>query len=127
METHGFSSNNGPPLIKIYWKDGFLWCHKKSLVDEATSGDALLEVSSSIWTDEKDNLGYVGFEPFDFRITASNAKIEVQLNENEPLIYQDISLEKWPFENYYKAGNYLGTNTQGAFSYVKFYSLEITH
>ena len=127
IETHGFSSNNGPPLIKIYWKDGFLWCHKKSLVDEATSGDALLEVSSSIWTDEKDNLGYVGFEPFDFRITASNAKIEVQLNENEPLIYQDISLEKWPFENYYKAGNYLGTNTQGAFSYVKFYSLEITH
>ena len=127
METYGFSSNNGPPLIKIYWKDGFIWSHKKSLVDEATSGDTLLEVSSSIWTDEKDNLGYVGFEPFDFRITASNAKIEVQLNENEPLIYQDISLEKWPFENYYKAGNYLGTTAKGAFSYVKFYSLEITH
>lgn len=127
METYGFSSNNGPPLIKIYWKDGFIWSHKKSLVDEATSGDTLLEVSSSIWTDEKDNLGYVGFEPFDFRITASNAKIEVQLNENEPLIYQDISLEKWPFENYYKAGNYLGTTAEGAFSYVKFYSLEITH
>ena len=127
METYGFSSNNGPPLIKIYWKDGFIWSHKKSLVNEATIGDALLEVSSSIWTDEKDNLGYVGFEPFDFRITASNAKIEVQLNENEPLIYQDISLEKWPFENYYKAGNYLGTTAEGAFSYVKYYNLEIVH
>lgn len=127
METHGFSSNNGPPLIKIYWKDGFLWSHKKSLVNEATSGDALLEVTSSIWTDEKDNLGYVGFEPFDFRITTTNAKIELQLNENEPLIYQDISLEKWPFENYFKAGNYLGTNAQGAFSYVKYYTLGVNH
>ncbi|MEJ6546960.1 MAG: polysaccharide lyase family 7 protein, partial [Flavobacteriaceae bacterium] len=68
-----------------------------------------------------------GFEPFDFRITASNAKIEVQLNENEPLIYQDISLEKWPFENYYKAGNYLGSTAPEAYSYVKYFSLELTH
>lgn len=29
MEAYGFSSNNGLPLIKTYWKDGFLWCHKK--------------------------------------------------------------------------------------------------
>ena len=43
MATHGFSSNNGPPLIKIYWKDGYVWCHKKSLKDESTNGDDLLE------------------------------------------------------------------------------------
>lgn len=100
---------------------------KNPLVNEATSGEVLLDVNSSIWTDKKDNLGYVGVQLFDLRIIASNSKIEVQLNENEQLICQDISLEEWSFENYYKAVNYLGTNTQGAFSYVKFYSIEIIH
>lgn len=127
MDTYGFTSNNGPPLIKIYWKDGYLWCHKKSLVDEATQGLDLLEVSTRIWTDIKDNMGYVGFEPFDFRITASEGKIEVQLNDNSPIVYEDISLAKWPFENYFKAGNYLGSTAEGAFSYVKYYQLEVTH
>ncbi|WP_348661350.1 hypothetical protein [uncultured Olleya sp.] len=47
MAIHGFSSNNGPPLIKIYWKDGYIWSHKKSLIDQTTSGDALLETSSA--------------------------------------------------------------------------------
>ena len=64
MAIHGFSSNNGPPLIKIYWKDGYIWSHKKSLKDESTSGDDLLETSSDTWTDIKENLGYVGFEAF---------------------------------------------------------------
>ncbi|WP_204346800.1 polysaccharide lyase family 7 protein [Psychroserpens algicola] len=127
MNTHGFSSNNGPPLIKIYWKDGHVWCHKKSLVDESTSGDDLYDVYNGTWADIKVNLGYVGFEPFNFRITASDARIEVQLNEDEPYIYEDISLEKWPFENYFKAGNYLTSTNADAFSYVKYYNLSITH
>jgi len=127
METHGFLSNNGPPLIKIYWKDGYIWSHKKSLIDESTTGDALLDTSSATWTDIKDNMGYVGFEAFDFRITASDARLELQLNNEEPLVYEDISLDKWPFENYYKAGNYLGSTAEGAFSKVKYYELEVTH
>ena len=127
METHSFSSNNGPPLIKIYWKDGYIWSHKKSLIDESTSGDELLETSSATWEDIKDNMGYVGFEEFEFRITASDAKLELQLNDNEPLVYQDISLDKWPYENYFKAGNYLGSTAEGAFSKVKYYELEVTH
>ncbi|WP_299118883.1 polysaccharide lyase family 7 protein [uncultured Winogradskyella sp.] len=127
MAIHGFSSNNGPPLIKIYWKDGYIWSHKKSLVDETTSGDDLLDTSSSTWYDIKDNMGYVGFEAFDFRITASDARLELQLNENEPLVYEDVSLEKWPFQNYYKAGNYLGSTAEGAFSKVKFFELEVSH
>lgn len=127
MEAHGFSSNNGPPLIKIYWKDGYIWSHKKSLIDESTSGDDLLETSSATWEDIKDNMGYVGFEEFEFRITASDARLELQLNDNEPLVYQDISLDKWPYENYFKAGNYLGSTAEGAFSKVKYYELEVTH
>jgi hypothetical protein len=127
MDTHGFSSNNGPPLIKIYWKDGYVWSHKKSLIDEATSGDDLLETSNDTWTDIKVNLGYVGNNAFDFRITASDAKIEVQLNSDPPHIYEDISLDKWPYQNYFKAGNYLTTTDADAFSYVKYYSLNVTH
>ncbi len=127
MAIHGFSSNNGPPLIKIYWKDGYVWSHKKSLVNESTSGDDLLDVSSDTWSDIKVNLGYVGFDAFDFRITASDARIEVQLNNESQFVYQDISLDKWPFENYYKAGNYLGSTHPDAFSKLKYYELTVTH
>ncbi|AUC74216.1 polysaccharide lyase family 7 protein [Olleya sp. Bg11-27] len=127
MSIHGFSSSNGPPLIKIYWKDGFVWSHKKSLIDEATEGDALLETSNETWLDVKVNLGYVGFEAFDFRITASDARIEVQLNNDDAFVYEDISLDKWPYENYFKAGNYLTTIDTDAFSYVKYYDLSVAH
>ncbi|EDP70446.1 Poly(beta-D-mannuronate) lyase [Flavobacteriales bacterium ALC-1] len=127
MTNYGFSSNNGPPLIKIYWKDGYIWSHKKSLIDENTEGDDLLETSNNTWYDIKVNLGYVGFDVFDFRITASDARIEVQLNDEEPYVYQDVSLDKWPYENYFKAGNYLTSTDENAFSYVKYYSLSVTH
>jgi len=128
--AHGFTSHNGPPLIKIYWKDGYIWCHKKSLVDEATTGTDLIQPytsSNNFWTDVKDNLGYVGNDPFDFRITASDAQVEVQLNTGTPIVYQDVSLDKWRYENYFKAGNYLITTDADAFSYVKYYNLNITH
>ena len=52
---------------------------------------------------------------------------EIQLNQDTPYIYQDISLDKWPYENYFKAGNYLTTTDSNAFSYVKYYTLSITH
>ncbi|QXP80294.1 MULTISPECIES: polysaccharide lyase family 7 protein [Winogradskyella] len=127
MSAHGFSSNNGPPLIKMTWIDGDLWVYKKSLIDESTTGDALLDTSSDTWFDEKINMGYVGFEAFDFKITASDARLELQLNDDEPVVYQDVSLEKWPFENYFKAGNYLSSTSESAFSKVKYYELNVTH
>jgi hypothetical protein len=127
MTKYGFSSNNGPPLIKMTWIDGDLWVYKKSLKNEATSGDDLLDVSSDTWTDVKHNMGTVGFDAFDFRITASKGKIELQLNNETPFIYEDISLAKWPFENYFKAGNYLGTTEANAFAIVKYFNLSVTH
>ncbi len=127
MVTHGFSSNNGPPLLKMYWKDGYLWAHKKSLVNENIEGDALLDVSSSTWTDIKHNFGYVGFEAFDLKITASQGKLVLQLNTSEAFVYEDVSLAKWPFENYFKAGNYLISTNANAFSYIKYYNLNTTH
>lgn len=127
MDTYGFEGNNGPPLIKIYWKDGYIWCHKKSLVDESTSGFDLYGVYDGTWADIKVNLGYVGYDAFDFRITASDARIEVQLNDDQPYVYEDISLDKWPFENYFKAGNYLTTTDDNASAYVKYHNLNVTH
>lgn len=121
------SSNNGPPLIKMYWEDGYVWAFKKSLVNITTSGDDLLTTSSSVWVDEKRNMGYVGFDAFNFRITASSGKLELQLNNDTPVVYQDISMAKWPFENYFKAGNYLQTTDADAFARVKYYNLSVTH
>lgn len=127
MDAYGFDGNNGPPLIKIYWKDGYIWCHKKSLVDETTDGFDLYGVYDGTWADIKVNLGYVGNDIFDFRITASDARLEVQLNDEDPYVYEDVSLNKWPFENYFKAGNYLTSTDSSAFSYVKYYNLNVSH
>lgn len=127
MAINGFSSNNGPPLLKMYWKNGFLWAHKKSLKDESTQGDDLLDTSSETWTDIKHNFGYVGFEPFNFKITASEGKLVLQLNNDTPFVYEDVSLAKWPFENYFKAGNYLTSTNPQAFAVIKYYDLTVTH
>ena len=127
MDLHGFSSNNGPPLLKMTWIDGYLWSYKKSLVNENTEGDDLLIVSSDIWSDIKHNLGYVGYDPFDLKIIASTGKLEIFLNNESAHVYQDISLGKWPFENYFKAGNYLGSTHPDAYSRVKYYELVVTH
>lgn len=87
----------------------------------------MLDVSSDTWSDIKHNLGYVGYYAFDLKIIASDGKLEIILNNEDSLIYEDISLSKWPFENYFKAGNYLGTIASGAFSKLKYYELEVTH
>lgn len=126
MNTHGFLSNNGPPLLKIYWIDGHIKAYKKSLVNSNTAGDALLDVSSSTWTDISHDFGYIGYEPFDLKVIASTGKIEVTVN-NSTKIFEDISLTKWPFENYFKAGNYLITTDPTANSTVKYYKLNINH
>jgi hypothetical protein len=127
MARLNLTSNNGPPLIKMRWIDGDLWVYKKSLVNDATSGDDLFDVSTSTWVDEKFNMGTVGFDAFEFRITATEGKIELQLNNETPYVYEDVSLDKWPFENYFKAGNYLVTTQTGAFSRLKYYNLTVTH
>ena len=127
MNLHVFSSNNGPPLLKMTWIDGYLWAYKKSLVNISTSGDDLLDVSSDTWSDIKHNMGYVGYESFDLQIIATDGKLEIILNNDNSFVYEDISLDKWPFENYFKAGNYLGSTEPDAFSKLKYYELTVTH
>nr|WP_321231244.1 polysaccharide lyase family 7 protein [uncultured Psychroserpens sp.] len=72
-------------------------------------------------------VGCSGNDAFDFRITANDAKIESQLNTDALYIYEDISPDKSPYENYFKAGNYLTTTDAHTFSYVKYYNLNVMH
>ena len=47
-------------------------------------------------------MGCVGFDAFQFRITSSYLRLELQFNDNGSLVYQDVSIDKWPHENYFK-------------------------
>ncbi len=52
----------------------------------------------------------------------------VSLNNNEFQVYDGYDIQKWGiFENYFKAGNYLGTRDKDAFATVKYYELEVSH
>ena len=64
--------------------------------------------------------------PFDLEIIASKGKLEVKLN-GKSKIFEDKSLQKWNFENYFKAGNYLQTRDPNGFAEVKYYSLSVQH
>jgi hypothetical protein len=54
--------------------------------------------------------------------------MEVILNGNETLVYNDINIKKWGvFENYFKAGNYFQSKDATVFAKVKIYALMVTH
>ena len=126
MATYNFESNHAPPLLKMTWIDGHIWAYKKHLVNEATSGLDLYDDSSDTWIDIKHNFGYVGFGQFNIEIIAEQGKLTITAND-ETFVFEDTSLDKWPFENYFKAGNYLAATENDAFSEIKYYNLEITH
>ena len=127
MTTYGITSNSAPPLLKIFWIDGKIIAYKKTLVNSNTTGVALYSSSSSIWTDISHDFGYVGYDPFELKVVASTGKLVVTLNGTNSYTFQDTSLAKWPFENYFKAGNYLITTEPTAKSTVKYYNLNVIH
>ncbi|RAV28804.1 polysaccharide lyase family 7 protein [Sinomicrobium soli] len=126
MVTYGFDSNHAPPLLKMTWIDGHLFAYKKTLVDESVSGVDLYDDSSGTWTDVKHDFGEVGHDAFTVEIEASYGELSVTVND-ETHVFDDISMEKWPFENYFKAGNYLVTTDTTGFATVKYYELEVVH
>ena len=124
----GEDDNNAPPMLKIYWNDGRVRVKTKELLDlEATVPEILY---TAAWGDD---VGftfptYVGYEPFTLEVLVSEGRMEVILNETESKVYEGVHIEKWGiFENYFKAGNYLVSNAQGAFARVKYYELEVSH
>lgn len=124
----GEDDNNAPPVLKIYWTNGQVRVKTKQLKDLNVSDTDILKVSS--WTDDEGHnfAEEVGTDKFTLEIIASEGRLEVILNDKESIIYDDIHMEKWGvFENYFKAGNYLNTKDEGAFSKVKYYELVVSH
>ncbi len=126
MAKYGFDSNSAPPLLKMVWDEGYIKAYKKTLINESTSGLDLYDDSSSTWTDISYDFGFVGFESFSIKIIAEAGKLTITSN-NKIHVFEDTSLQKWPFENYFKAGNYLTATNNDAFAYIKYYQLEVSH
>ncbi len=124
----GAKDNNAPPILKIYWTNGTVRVKTKVLKNLNASYEEMLETDT--WGDDD---GYtfsepVGFEKFTLEVKVSDGRMEVILNGKESIVYDDIHIEKWGvFENYFKAGNYLVTHDENAFSKVKYFDLEVNH
>ncbi|MEM1119057.1 MAG: polysaccharide lyase family 7 protein [Bacteroidota bacterium] len=125
----GEDDNNAPPVLKIYWqRDGQIRVLTKKLKNLDVSEKEMLKTSA--WTDDD---GYnfatnVGTGKFTLEVIVSEGRMEVILNDDESVVYDDIHMEKWGiFENYFKAGNYLGTKDEGSFAKVKYYDLVVSH
>lgn len=127
-EQLGLAKPASMPMVKIYWQDERLRIKRKVLKDETLVGDDLLlksswkEAETTIYAKEK-----VGFEKAHIRIEVKKGKILIQVNEDKPIVFRDLSVSQWYFENYFTVGNYLQTKDEGCLSIVKFYSLSVTH
>lgn len=119
--------NNAPPILKIYWDDGKINVRRKVLENINVSEVDLLHKEA--WVDESNWFAStVGNGTFDLKVIASKTSLSVELNEEEILMFDDIHIEKWGvFENYFKAGNYLQSTEDNAFSKVKYYELKVKH
>ena len=123
----GLSKSVSVPLISVYWQNDRIRVVRKVLKEAGANGADL--VDKNAW--ENDGGRYfpkkIAFEKSEIKITASEGRVEVSLNGSKPIIYRDASIRKWPFDNYFVAGNYLQTKQPGSRSVVKFYKLEVTH
>lgn len=124
----GEDDNNAPPILKIYWHYGYIRVKTKELKNLNASNTEILHTNA--WGDDD---GYnfeefVGFNKFKLEVKVQEGRMEVILNDNASVVYDNIHMEKWGvFENYFKAGNYLATKDEGAFATIKYYDLEVTH
>lgn len=124
----GAKDNNAPPILKIYWTNGAVRVKTKVLKNLDDSYEELLETDA--WGDDDGHTfsEFVGFGKFTLEVKVSEGRMEVILNEKESVVYDSIHIEKWGvFENYFKAGNYLISHDENAFSKVKYFELEVNH
>ena len=124
----GEDDNNAPPMLKIYWEKGYVRVKTKELKNINVSDTDILKTDS--WTDDEGHTfsKYVGFDKFTLEVKVTTGRMEVVLNDEESVVYDSVHIQKWGvFENYFKAGNYLSTTDEGAFSRIKYYALEVTH
>ena len=123
----GLDKNTGPPFIKVIWDDGKIRVVRKVLKEWDTVGEALF--MSSSWKDDKGKTfrKTIDFNKAKIRIMAREGRVEIQLDDQRPIVFRDSDVSQWYFENYFVAGNYLQSKDAEAHSIVKFYSLDISH
>lgn len=124
----GEDDNNAPPILKIYWENGRIRIKTKIVKDLTDTEEQLLHTNA--WGDDEGVTlpVQVGHDPFTLEVIVTNGRMEVILNEEHSVVYDSIHIQKWGiFENYFKAGNYLQATDQGAYSYVKYFDLEVRH
>lgn len=123
----GQSDNNAPPILKIYWNDGYVRVHTKYLKDGKVGNDILRTDS---W-DDYDGVNFdekVDFEKFTLEVKVSDGRMEIILNDDQSMVYDDDDIDEWGvFENYFKAGNYFQSLDEGSYAKVKYYDLTISH
>ena len=127
-KTHRLSlaqihAKDGPPFFKLVWQNGILRAEFKKLVSDNTDHE-----DPESWEDAEPLYfeNPVGYKPFTLRIHATRERVEVQVND-EVRVFEHEDLEKWPFENYFKAGTYLFTSEEDAYASARFYELEVKH
>lgn len=124
----GENDNNAPPVLKIYWDKGKIRVKTKVLNDLNATYEEMLHTDA--WGDDE---GYnfpleVDDQQFTLEVIVSEGRMEIILNDEQSVVYDDIHMEKWGiFENYFKAGNYLQTTDAEAHATVKYYDLVVTH
>lgn len=124
----GQKDNNAPPMLKIYYTYGYVRVKTKYLKDTNATYEELLQTDA--WGDAEGHTfdTYVGTDKFTLEVIVSDGRMEVVLNDQETVVYDDIHMEKWGvFENYFKAGNYLVSKDEDAFAKVNYYDLVVTH
>ncbi|UXX78269.1 polysaccharide lyase family 7 protein [Reichenbachiella carrageenanivorans] len=127
-ELIGQKDNNAPPILKIYWHNGYVRVKTKVLKDINATGKAIL--ATDAWGDDEgyNFPQYVGHEPFTLEVLVTEGRMEIKLNDGKPKVYENIHMRKWGvFENYFKAGNYFTSLDPKAYAYVKYYALEVDH
>lgn len=127
-ELIGQKDNNAPPILKIYWHNGYVRVKTKVLKDINATGKAIL--ATDAWGDDEgyNFPQYVGHEPFTLEVIVTDGRMEIKLNDGKPKVYESIHMRKWGvFENYFKAGNYFTSLDPKAYAYVKYYALEVDH
>jgi len=122
----GADDHDAPPLLKVYWQRGQVRLLFKKLRDPGADDEEILHKSA--WTDDEPFVfpEHVDHGPFELRVEARPGRVRVALN-GEAHDIATPSLVRWPFENYFKAGNYLQTRDDGAQATVVFYELAVDH
>ena len=117
---------DAPPLLKIYYNNGQIEVAHKKLKESNIEGNDLLIKAN--WNDAEHYFfdEFVNNEKFGLTIRVNREKFTVVLNNTiKDFVHPDLRV--WPFDNYFKAGNYLTSSSSSAYSEVKFYQLKVIH